>query len=567
VAGVQRRVGVIFGMFLVLLVVAAGRTVYLGVLRGSSLRRAASDEQLSYEAVTAPRGTITDRNGVDLAVSEPAQDISADPYLIANPLEEARKLAPLLGASQSSVLTKLSERRGFVYLARALPSRAAQEVLALKVAGPDGTQIKIPGITGTPVMRRVYPRGTLAAQVLGVVGSEGAGLAGLEYSRNAALTGRAGQRRVISDAIGQPVSISEPHRESAGKSLTLTLDTNIQQRAEDVLGAVARVFAPKDATAIVMDPRTGAILALANWPQVNVNDPSLYSPEAMSEALEDRAVGLDYEPGSTFKVVAVSAALEAGLITPSTPFNIPDQIEVAEKTIHDDTEHPEETLTTAQILARSSNVGAIKIGALEGATRFNEWVHRFGFGEPTGVDLPGEERGATLPLNEYSGSSMGNLPIGQGELVTPMQMATAYSAIANGGILRPPHIVQAVGGRAQPQPAGHRVISPQTSAELRDMLKGVLGPEGTASEVSIPGYELAGKTGTASKVDAATGEYSKSAYVASFIGFAPANDPQLLCAVVVNEPSSGSIFGGTVAAPAFAQIMSFALPYLGIAPG
>jgi cell division protein FtsI (penicillin-binding protein 3) len=557
VAGVQRRVGIIFGLFLVLLVVAAGRTVYLGVLRGGSLRRAASDEQLSYETVSAPRGTITDRGGVDLAVSEPAQDISADPYLIADPLAAARQLAPLLGETQSSVLTKLSERRGFVYLARALPAKAAQEVLALRIAG----------VTGAPVMRRVYPRGSLAAQVLGVVGAEGGGLAGLEYSRNAALTGRAGERRVISDAIGQPVSISEPRRESPGKSLTLTLDTNIQQRAEDVLGAVARVFAPKDATAIVMDPRTGSILALANWPQVNVNDPSLYSPAAMSEALEDRAVGLDYEPGSTFKVVAVAAALEAGLITPSTPFNIPDQIEVAEKTIHDDTEHPEETLTTAQILARSSNVGAIKIGALEGASRFNDWVHRFGFGEPTGVDLPGEEKGVTLPLNEYSGSSMGNLPIGQGELVTPMQMATAYAAIANGGILRPPHIVQAVGGRPQPQPAGHRVVSAATASELRHMLKGVLGPEGTASEVSIPGYELAGKTGTASKVDAATGEYSKSAYVASFIGFAPADDPQLLCAVVVNEPTSGSIFGGTVAAPAFAQIMSFALPYLGIAPG
>ncbi len=549
--------GLIFGLFLVLLVVAAGRTVYLGVLRGGTLRKAASDEQLSYETVTAPRGTITDRNGVDLAVSEPAQDISADPYLIADPLAAARRLAPLLGQTQASVLTKLSERRGFVYLARTLPAKASQEVLALRIAG----------VTGTPVMRRVYPRGTLAAQVLGVVGAEGDGLAGLEYSRNSLLEGHAGQRRVISDAIGQPVSISEPHRESPGKSLTLTLDTNIQQRAEDVLGAVARVFAPKDATAIVMDPRTGAILALANWPQLNVNDPSRYTPDQMSEALENRAVGLDYEPGSTFKVVAVSAGLEAGLITPSTPFNIPDQIQVAERTIHDDTEHPEETLTTAQILARSSNVGAIKIGALDGAPRFNEWVHRFGFGARTGVDLPGEEKGATLPLGEYSGSSMGNLPIGQGELVTPMQMATAYAAIANGGILRPPHIVQAIGGRPRPQPTGHRVISSTTAAELRHMLKGVLGPEGTASEVSIPGYELAGKTGTASKVDAATGEYSKSAYVASFIGFAPADDPQLLCAVVVNEPTSGSIFGGTVAAPAFAQIMSFALPYLGIAPG
>jgi cell division protein FtsI (penicillin-binding protein 3) len=325
---------------------------------------------------------------------------------------------------------------------------------------------------------------------------------------------------------------------------------------------VGRVFAPKDATAIVMDPRSGAILALANWPQVNANDPG----SSPAEALEDRAVSFNYEPGSTFKVVAVSDGLQRGLITPETPFDIPDQIQVADRTIHDDTEHPEETLTTAQILARSSNVGAIKIGALDGADSFNEWVHRFGFGAHTGVDLPGEEIGRPLPLKEYSGSSMGNLPIGQGELVTPMQMATAYSAIANGGILRPPHIVGEVNGRSQPEPAGRRVISATTAAEVRKMLEGVLGPGGTASEVSIPGYQLAGKTGTASKIDPATGEYSQSAYVASFIGFAPASNPKLLCAVVVDEPQSGSIFGGTVAAPAFGQIMSFALPYLRIAP-
>jgi cell division protein FtsI (penicillin-binding protein 3) len=563
VATVERRVGAIFGLFFVLLVVAAGRTVYLGVLRSGTLRKAASDQQLTYETVTAPRGTITDRNGVDLAVSEPTQDISADPYLIEKPLEDAHLLAPLLGQTQSSVLTALSQRAGFVYLARALPERQAQKVLALTVPGPNGTRVKMAGITGTPVEHRVYPRGTLAAQVLGVVGTEGSGLAGLEYSSNSLLTGRSGKRRVVSDARGQPLSISETSHEVPGKSLTLTLDANIQQRTEDVLGAVARNFAPKDATAIVMDPRTGAILALANWPQVDANDPGL-SP---SEAMEDRAVGLDYEPGSTFKVVAVSGALEAGLITPSTPFNIPDEIQVAERTIHDDTEHPEETLTTAQILARSSNVGAIKIGELEGANRFNDWVHRYGFGGPTGVELPGEEPGVTLPLNEYSGSSMGNLPIGQGELVTPMQMATAYAAIANGGILRTPHIISAIGGKPQPEPAGHRVISSATAAELRQMLEGVLGPEGTASEVSIPHYKLAGKTGTASKIDPETGEYSKEKYVASFIGFAPASNPQLLCAVVVDEPSAGSIYGGTVAAPAFGQIMSFALPYLNIPPG
>ena len=552
-AVLQRRVGVIFALLFGLLVVAAGRTVYLSVLRGGALRKAASDEQLTYETVTAQRGAISDRDGVDLAVSEPAQDISADPYLIKEPVVAAHSLAPLLGQPWSEVLSKLTERAGFVYLARGLPERQAQAVLALKLVG----------VNGTPVMRRVYPRGTLAAQVLGEVGTEGTGLAGLEYSRNQLLGGRSGERRVVSDAKGQPVSITETHQEQPGESLRLTLDTNIQQRTEDELGAIARVFDPKDATAIVMDPRSGAILALANWPQVDANDPGAASPEA----LEDRAVGFAYEPGSTFKVVDVSGALEAGLIDPSTPFNIPDQIEVGERTIHDDTEHPEETLTTSQILARSSNVGAIKIGALLGAERFNDWVHRFGFGSPTGVDLPGEEAGVPLPLDKYSGSSMGNLPIGQGELVTPMQMATAYAAIANGGVLRSPHIVAAVGGRPLREPAGHRILSGATAAELRRMLEGVLGSEGTASQVSIPGYQLAGKTGTASKIDPETGEYSQSKYVASFIGFAPAKDPKLLCAVVVDEPQAGSIYGGTVAAPAFGQIMSFALPYLGVAPG
>jgi cell division protein FtsI (penicillin-binding protein 3) len=553
VAVLQRRVGGIFAVFFALLVLAAGRTVYLGVLRGGTLRQAASNEQLTTEAVTAPRGTITDRSGVGLAISEPAQDISADPYLLSDPLGAARQLAPLLGQTQASLLSKLSERRGFVYLARSLPARAAQEVLALKIAG----------VTGTPVMRRVYPRGALASQVLGMVGTEGAGLAGLEYSRNALLAGRSGERRVVSDARGQPVSISESHQVLPGKSLTLTLDANIQQRAEDVLAAVALRYQPKNATAIVMDPRSGSILALANWPQVNANDPGAYP----QEDTQDRAVGFAYEPGSTFKVVAVSGALQAGLITPSSTFNVPDRIQVAEKVIHDDTEHPEETLTAGQILARSSNVGAITIAKLEGAETFNSWVHRFGFGAPTGVGLPGEEPGVTLAPSQYSGSSMGNLPIGQGELVTPMQMASAYAAIANGGILRSPQIVRAVGGHALPVASAHRILSGAVAAEVRDMLKGVLGPEGTASEVSIPGYQLAGKTGTASKVDPETGEYSLSKYIASFIGFAPASDPKLLCAVVVNEPQSGSIYGGTVAAPAFGQIMSFALPYLGIAPG
>ncbi|HWF32956.1 MAG TPA: penicillin-binding protein 2 [Solirubrobacteraceae bacterium] len=550
---VQRRIGGLFGLFFILLVLAGGRTLYLAALKGGSLRKAAATQQLTAEAVPAQRGAITDRNGIDLAVSEPAQDISATPYLVKDPLVAAQKLAPLLGVAQPQLLRELSERSGFVYLKRALPAKQAHAVMALKIAGIDGA----------PVMHRVYPRGDLAAQVLGVVGTEGNGLSGLEYSRNALLHGHAGQRHVVSDAIGQPVSITETHPEVAGAPISLTLDANIQQRTEDVLGAVGKVFSPKDATAIVMDPRSGAILAMANWPQVNANDPSASSPED----LQNRAVSFDYEPGSTFKAVTVAGALQQGLVTPTSSFEIPDQIQVADRTIHDDTEHATESLTTAQILAQSSNVGAIKIGALEGAKDFSSWVTKFGFGKRTGVELPGEEIGQVLPVSRYSGSSMGNLPIGQGQLVTPLQMASAYSAIANGGILRPPHLVQSVGGQAEPEPAGHRVISSQTAASLRQMLEGVLAPGGTASEVSIPGYQLAGKTGTASKVDESTGEYSKSRYVASFMGFAPASNPKLLTAVIVDEPQSGSIFGGTVAAPAFGQIMSFALPYLRIAPG
>jgi cell division protein FtsI (penicillin-binding protein 3) len=557
VAAVQQRIGVIFAVFFLALVLAGARTLYLGTVRAPALRKAAQTQQLSTENLPAQRGTITDRNGVNLAVSEPAQEISADPYLVKEPLKAARELAPLLGETQARVLSKLSERRGFVDLAHALPARQARAVTALKLEG----------ITGTPTTRRVYPRHDLAAQVLGLVGTEGTGLSGLEYSQNALLQGVAGERKVISDAIGQPISIENVHAEKPGKTLTLTLDANIQQRAEDVLNAVGRDFAPKDATAIVMDPRTGALLALANWPQINADDPRAATPQALEEAMEDRAVAFNYEPGSTFKVVAVSGGLEAGLITPDTPFNIPYEIQVADRKIHDAEEHPDETLTVSEILAQSSNVGEIQIGERDGAERFNEWVHKYGFGARTGVELPGEEAGATLPLNEYSGSSMGNLPIGQGELVTPMQMAAAYAAIANGGVLRRPHIIGAIDGRPRSEPAGRRVISETTAAEIRTMLKGVLAPGGTASELSIPGYELAGKTGTASKIDPATGEYSESAYVASFIGFAPAKDPKLLCAVVVDEPQNGSIYGGTVAAPAFGQIMSFALPYLRIPPG
>jgi cell division protein FtsI (penicillin-binding protein 3)/stage V sporulation protein D (sporulation-specific penicillin-binding protein) len=542
----------LFCCFALLLFIAAGRTVYLGVLRGASLREAARNEQDSYEYVPAARGTVTDRNGAALAISEPADNITADPHLITEPYSTASKLAPLLGESKNAVAAKLSEHTGFVYLAHGLEAGRAKELLDLG----------LPGVEGVTVMRRRYPRGTLAAQVLGALGSEGEGLSGIEYSRNYLLAGRAGTRRVVRDGLGQPISITTVDREHAGASLRLTLDANIQQRTEDVLSADASVFHPKQETAIVMDPASGAVLAMADWPQVNLEDKAALTPED----LQNSAVSLDYEPGSTFKVVAMAGALQDDSITPESAFEVPESIEIGGHVIHDAESHPTETLTASQILARSSNVGEIKIASRLGAENFHRWTGTFGFGARTGIELPGEESGVIPAPSRYSGSSMGNLPFGQGEMVTPIQLISAYGVIADGGVLRAPHIVAAVDGRTLPIPAGHRIISSATAAELREMLRGPLQPGGTAAEVTVPGYELAGKTGTAEKIDPQTGRYSTSAFIASFIGFAPVTHPKLLALVVVDEPQSGSIYGGQVAGPAWGELMSFALPYLGIAP-
>ena len=549
---VDRRIGLLFAAFLTLLSFAALRSVQIGVLKGGKLSSAAAIQQIRTATVPAQRGAITDRNGVVLAVSEPADDVSATPYLVKDPVRAAAKIAPILGVPEDELVKKLARRdTGFVYLARQVPAAKSDKLQALGLAG----------LQFDPGNHRVYPHGWLASQVLGSVGTDGNGLFGLEYGWNRRLRGSDGVRRTVNDALGKPVAVTDPKPAVAGAGLELTLDAKIQDKVEQVLQGVGETYRPKGATAIVMDPNSGALLAVANWPRINANDPAA----APGYANEDRAVGFTYEPGSTFKAITVAGALQDHIVTPTTSFDLAPQIQVADRVIGEAETRGPVTLTTAGILAQSSNVGAITIGLREGADRFDKWIRRFGFGEPTGVDLPGEERGLVLPRDKYSGSTMGNLPIGQGLSVTPMQMATAYAAIANGGILRTPHIVQDVNGQPVRPPIGHRVISASVAQQLRTMLEGVFAPGGTASEVSIPGYKLAGKTGTANKIDPATGQYSKAHYVASFMGFAPAENPRLLVAVMVDEPQ-GAIYGGTVAAPAFGKIMAFALQYLRIPP-
>jgi cell division protein FtsI (penicillin-binding protein 3) len=549
--GIDRRLGLLFCGFLLIFSFAIVRSFWLQGVRGGALRAEAHSQQVTPVTVPGQRGRVLDRNGKVLASSEDAADVIATPYQVENVGQTALKLHDLLGVPTTDLVSKLGDRSsGFEYLARKVDASTAARVDKLDIAG----------ISTVPTSRRIYPQGELASQVIGAVGTDNQGLTGLEHSQNAVLGGANGEQDVVHDAMGRPLRMETVKPASVGEDIQTTIDAAIQGKTEEALDQAAQQYGAKGASAIVMNPNTGEILAMANWPGFDPND----LQDATPEELENRATGFTYEPGSTFKAFTVASALSDHVVTPTSTFYLPPEIHVYDRTIGEAHPRGAVTLTTAQILAQSSNVGAITIGMREGATRFSQWINRFGFGRPTGVTYPGEERGIVPALKDYSGSTMGNLPIGQGLSVTPLQIATAYSAIANGGILRKPTLIKSVGGEpADEDTDPHRVISARVAAQLRQMLEGVLEPGGTASQVSVPGYVLAGKTGTAQKVE--NGTYSDTKYVASFVGFAPAEHPKLLAAVIVDEPQSVHV-GGAVAAPVFGQIAAFALPYLGISP-
>jgi cell division protein FtsI (penicillin-binding protein 3) len=544
---IERRIGLLFGGFLLCFLVIVGRAFWLQGVQGSTLASEAASQQTETVTVPSLRGDLLDRRGNKLAASEDAATIYATPYQVKNPPAAAAQLAPILDEPKAEVLEALTAEGGFSYLAHKVDLSTAAKIEALDIEG----------IGQLPDSRRVYPQGDMAGQVIGAVGSENQGLTGLEAGEESVLGGSDGERRIVKDALGEPIRLETVKEAEDGEDIQLTLDPVIQQKTEEVLNGVGETYTPTGATAIVVDPRTSQVLAMANWPPVDPADLS----EVSNEDLMNKATGFTYEPGSTFKAFTVAAALEEKLVTPTSEFTLAPQIQVADRTIEDAEPRGTENMTVGQILARSSNVGAVTIGELVGATKFSKWIDRFGFGRPTGIQYPAEEQGIVPKLDEYSGSTIGNLPIGQGLAVTPIQMVAGYTAIANGGILKPPQLIKRVGEEAIKERKGKRVISPQVAAEIREMLEGVLAPGGTASEVSVPGYTLAGKTGTAQVAE--NGTYSETKYIASFIGFAPAQNPQLLAAVIVDEPQ-GEIYGGSVAAPAFGRIAEYALPYLGV---
>ncbi len=547
----DRRLRALIVFFAVVFVVALARAAWLQTVQASSLAAKGASQQHEDLVVPAGRGTVFDRAGVQLAIGEQATTVYANPREIVKARAVAAAAAQTLGVDASALYPQLVDRsKGFVYVAReADPAKAA----ALQ-------KRRLAGLGFYPEERRVYPLGTVAAQVVGYAGIDDRGLAGIELERDRTLSGRPGRETVIKDPFGRVIDVLDSVPERDGHDVFLTIDHTIQAEAENALRSAVTQWHAKRASAVVLDPHSGAVLAMATAPGYDAN----VFGNVPADMQRNSPVTDVYEPGSTFKLVTVAAALSDHLVTPMTSFYLPYSIRVADRWIHDAEPRGPETLTVGEILAQSSNVGVDTIARLVGPTRLSSWISRFGFGRETGIDFPGESPGIVLPLDRWYGSTVGTIPIGQGIAVTPIQVAAAYASVANHGVWVTPHLVDHVIGGSRPRVEHRRVLSPAIARELMGMLVNVVA-EGTGTLAHVPGYNVAGKTGTASKPDPQTGGYSTSKYVASFVGIVPATAPRLVILVTVDEPH-GAIFGGTVAAPVFQQIARFALQYLDVPP-
>ena len=547
---VNRRIRVFLAAIGLAFALLLMRATWLQTVQAGSLSSLGQTQH--REAVTLPagRGTIFDRSGVELALGESATTVYANPKQIANPRQAAAAVERTLGLNADQVFSSLADRtHGFVYVARqADPAQAA----ALQ-------RLKLPGFGFYPEEHRNYPQRSVAAQILGFVGTDGNGLSGLELQFDRALAGRAGTETVVKDPGGRVIEVQNQHPEVPGRDVYLTLDHSIQANAEQVLRDTVRKWSAKSASAIVLDPRTGAILAMAVQPGFDANR----FPSAPSDLQRNTTVTDTYEPGSTFKLITVAGALSERIVSPTTRFRLPYSLHVADRVIHDAEQRGTVNYSVSQILAHSSNIGAITLAQMLGRAGLSAWITRFGFGRTTGIDFPGESPGIVLPPDKWSGSTIGNVPIGQGIAVTPVQMAAAYAAVANRGVWSRPHLVDHVTGGGRPSLNKRRLVSPRIAKQLMSMLKDVVA-EGTGQYAAVPGYQVAGKTGTAQKPDS-HGGYATGRYVASFVGIVPASRPRFVILVRVDEPR-GAIWGGTVAAPAFQQIARFDLQYLEVPP-
>jgi cell division protein FtsI (penicillin-binding protein 3) len=601
-------------VLVIVFIVLVGRLISVQEFSHQRYASLSTSQLTQTVAVPAVRGGIYDRNGEVLAETVTKQTVVADPLLITHPATVAAALAPVLGLPADQLRADLTERSGFVYLAHRV-----SDAEAAKVSG-----LNLPGINLVPETQRVLPAGQLASPLVGTVNWDGQGASGLEYQYQSTLAGKAGSKSLMEapDGVTLPGSAGTV-ASTPGTGLELTVDESVQYVAEQALAAEISASHAYSGTAVVMDVKTGDILAMANLQattgtattgadpskttpagsaaaatttttdattksasgtaagsasapvsastSASTSGPTLVSqadtlPAGIEQAPSNSAVTQVYEPGSVFKLVTFSAALAAGVITPNQVISVPSALPMGRYTFHDAESHGLEHLTTSSILAQSSNVGTIEIAEALGENRLLSQISNLGFGKPTGLDFPAESQGLVPGASTWTGTSIGSTPIGQDDAVTAQQVLDAYNAVANGGIFVAPRLVRAtVGTNGQVTPAKpspfHRVISPSTNAQLVSMLEGVVA-SGTGTEAAIDGYTVAGKTGTAQIPDPSHLGYISGAYVGTFAGFAPAQNPVLSAIVVLDHPTP--IYGGAVAAPVFSTIMAYALHHYGV---
>jgi len=565
----RRRLRLIRGVVLVGVGVLVFQLVNLQVVRAAHFGQLSSNQLLQDVTVPALRGSIYDRNAQILAMSIPTSMAVADDFLIKDPAGEAAALSPLLHISAAKLVPKLEEQNGYVMLSSNV------SVVSAAILSKD----QLPGISVIASSVRSNPDGSLAATVLGGVDNAGLGSAGLEYQYQQLLGGQSGTERVLETPYGVSLPTGRVvvlRRPIAGESLELTLDAPLQYVTEQALGQELIASHGLSGTAIVLDTATGQILSMSSLVNTTEHDSTLVAPQSwptstgitgIQDAMNNLGVTQTYEPGSVFKIVPFSAALLDHAITPSTQLSVPYQVVIAGHVFHDAEQHGLESLSATQVLEYSSNIGTYEITRALGESGLLAGVARLGFGQPTGLNFPGESQGLVATAQSFSETDIAALPIGQVDAVTPLQVLDAYNTIANGGLFVAPSLVRATIGAdgtmtKVPASATRRALPVSITSELTKMLIRVV-QGGTGIKAEIPGYAIAGKTGTAQIPYPGRAQYIGGAYNASFVGFAPAQHPVLSMIVVIERPTP-DIFGGDIAAPVFARVMNYALHRYGV---
>lgn len=551
----------LFFLFLVLFACLTGiisRLVFIQAVEASKYDTLAFKQRLRKIELTPRRGLICDREGQALAVSLDVETVYATPYLIKDPQKAGALLAPILQIDEQALFSKLTRRTGFVYLARKIDQEKADEI----------RKLKIEGIGFLREGKRCYPFNTLASHLIGFAGMDNRGLAGLELFFNNELQGKPGLLVAERDTAGKliPGGVQKLYPSIDGNNIVLTIDKDIQHKVELELKACIERHQAKSGSVIVMNPKNGEIYALANWPSYDLN---LFSTTPV-EAMRNRAVTDVYEPGSTVKVLVAAAALEEQLYQPDSALMLPSALKVADKVIEEAHPRPAGNYSFTDIVTHSYNVGAVLIGMKLGKERIYDYFSNFGLGQKTGIDFLGEAAGYLLPPERWSKTTIANIPFGQGVSMTPLQLLRAISAIANDGLMVKPHLLLKTTDssnhliREAEEEGGKKVISAATAREMRFIMEKTVS-EGTGEAAKINGYRVAGKTGTSQKPRTDGRGYETGKYIASFVGFVPALEPELAILVVIDEPQ-GVYYGGAVAAPVFKNVAEFSLQHLKIPP-